>query len=126
MGELDGGPEPWAPEAPGSVAGSMAGTVTFCPVGSPYREVAVDDDEAEFRMLAVAVGWRRRGVARTLTRLCLDRARELGQHRLVLCSDRRMTSAHALYAGLGFVRLPDRDWSPAPGFELQAFCRDLP
>ncbi len=113
--------EVWVAVAGGTVLGS----VTFCLVGSPYREVAVDDSEAEFRMLSVALAARRRGVARLLALQCLERARELRQTRMVMCSDRRMGSAHALYAGLGFRRLPARDWSPAPGIDLWAFALDL-
>ena len=105
--------------------GKLVGNVTFCPVGSPYREVAVDATEAEFRMLAVATSARRRGVARLLTQHCLDRARELGQRRLVMCSDWRMAAAHSLYTGMGFRRLPERDWSPKPGVDLLAFAIDL-
>ena len=33
----------------------VLGAVTLCPVGSPWREIGTDD-EAEFRMLAVAPG----------------------------------------------------------------------
>ncbi len=106
-------------------AEALLGTVTFCPVGSPYREVAVDDSEAEFRMLAVSPRARRRGVARMLTLHCLARAAELGHRRLVLCSERRMTAAQQLYVGLGFTRLPDRDWSPRPGVDLLGFGLDL-
>lgn len=104
---------------------ALLGTVTFCPVGSPFREVAIDDSEGEFRMLAVAATARRRGVARLLTQACMARARADGQLRVVLCSDRRMTSAHALYASLGFRRLPERDWTPVPQIELVAFGVDL-
>ncbi len=106
-------------------ADTLLGTVTFCPVGSPYRELAVDDTEAEFRMLAVARHARRRGVGRILTLHCLDRAAELGHRRLVLCSERQMAAAHQLYAGLGFTRLPERDWSPQPGVDLLGFGIDL-
>lgn len=107
------------------VPDGVLGSVTFCPVGSPYREVAADDSEAEFRMLAVAPHARRGGVAKALTEHCLGLARGLGQVQMVLCSDRRMLAAHALYAGLGFRRLPERDWRPAPGVELWAFGLDL-
>ncbi|MDQ3103973.1 MAG: GNAT family N-acetyltransferase [Actinomycetota bacterium] len=121
----DRGAEVWVAGVAAGDREVLVGSVTFCPPGSSYREIAVDDDEAEFRMLAVSVGWRRRGIARVLTEHCLARARQLGQHRMVLCSDRRMTSAQALYAELGFIRIPERDWSPAPGFELLAFTLDL-
>lgn len=105
--------------------GAVLGTVTYCPVGSTFREVAVDDSEAEFRMLAVAAAARRRGVARLLVAAVLARARADGQVRVVLCSDRRMAAAHTLYAGMGFRRLPARDWAPVPHIELIAFGLEL-
>ncbi|MDP9442957.1 MAG: GNAT family N-acetyltransferase [Actinomycetota bacterium] len=104
--------------------GTVVGTVTFCPPESPWRELA-RHDEAEFRMLAVAPAGRRRGVGRALVQRCVQRSRELHRRRLVLCSDVRMRPAHVLYAGLGFVRIPERDWSPLPGVHLIAFGLDL-
>jgi hypothetical protein len=32
-----------------------------------------------------------------------------------------MTTAHRVYARLGYERDPDRDWSPLPGVDLLAF-----
>src|SRR5688572_7124288 len=32
----------------------LLGCVTYCPPGSPWRELAADDSDGEFRMLAVA------------------------------------------------------------------------
>jgi hypothetical protein len=32
-----------------------------------------------------------------------------------------MTAAQHLYEDAGFVRLPERDWSPAPGVNLLAY-----
>jgi len=107
-------------------AGALLGCVTYCPPGSPWREIAVDDSEGEFRMLAVAPTARRRGVARLLVQQCIERSRALGQHRLVLCSERRMSSAHRLYDSFGFARTPERDWSPVHGVDLLAYGLDLP
>jgi ribosomal protein S18 acetylase RimI-like enzyme len=76
-------------------------------------------------MLAVDPGARRRGIARTLVRACVDRARHAGARRLWLSSGRSMTAAHALYASMGFVRTPDRDWEPEPGDRLLTFALDL-
>ena len=49
----------------------VLGSVTFCPAGSTWREIAWDD-EGEFRMLAVAADARGRGVGEALVRACLD------------------------------------------------------
>ena len=100
--------------------GEVVGTVTFCPQGSPFAEVA-RPGEGEFRMLAVAPAARRRGAAEALVRACLDRSRELGYEAVVLSSLPEQTDAHRLYGRLGFRRAPDRDWSPAPGVDLIGF-----
>jgi len=102
----------------------VLGTVTFCPPGSAYRELA-GDGEGEFRMLGVHPSARGRGVGHALVQRCIARSRELGDRRMVICSDREMRTAHRLYARLGFVRAPERDWSPVPGVDLIAFTVDL-
>jgi len=102
----------------------LLGTVTFCPPGSPYREIGTDR-EGEFRMLAVSPAARGLGVGETLTRHCVERSRELGLDSVVLSSSSAMAAAHRLYGRLGFVRLPGRDWSPVPGVQLLAFVLDL-
>lgn len=102
------------------VDGSLAGTVTFCPEGSQFREVG-REGEGEFRMLAVDPAVRRQGAAEALVRHCIARSRELGYVALVLSSLPVQVEAQALYARLGFVRTPERDWSPAPGVDLLGF-----
>ncbi|MEI8412377.1 MULTISPECIES: GNAT family N-acetyltransferase [unclassified Kribbella] len=102
----------------------LLGTVTFCPPGSVYREIGLDD-EGEFRMLGVAGRARGLGIGTALTERCVERSRELGLRRLVMSSAVYMTSAHRIYDRLGFVRIPERDWSPIPGVDLHAFSLDL-
>jgi ribosomal protein S18 acetylase RimI-like enzyme len=102
----------------------LLGTVTFCVSGSPYAEIS-QPGEAEFRMLAVRPEARGRGIGHTLARWCIDRAREQGCHALVLSSLDRMRTAHRLYERLGFARLPERDWAPAPGINLIAYQLEL-
>jgi ribosomal protein S18 acetylase RimI-like enzyme len=102
----------------------IVGSVTFCPPGSPYREIA-EEGEGEFRMLAVAPTARGQGIGETLCRWCLARSRELGDRRMVLCTQKENVKAHRLYGRLGFVRLPERDWSPVAGVDLVAFVLDL-
>lgn len=100
--------------------GELLGTVTVCSPDSPLGEVS-RPGELEFRMLAVAPGARRRGIGETLVRAVLARATEIGAHRVVMCSDEQMHVAHRLYARLGFVRMPERDWCPMPEVRLLAF-----
>jgi GNAT superfamily N-acetyltransferase len=104
--------------------GQVVGTVTFCPPGSPYRELATEG-EGEFRMLGVLPAARGRGIAHALVQRCIARSRELGDRRVVLCSDAQMHTAHRLYRRLGFVRAAELDWSPLPGIDLLAFALDL-
>jgi ribosomal protein S18 acetylase RimI-like enzyme len=93
----------------------LVGTVTWCPDGSSYRELATSADQGEFRMLAVDPQVRRRGVARALVDACLERAHRDGAREVVLCSLPEMTKAHALYRSLGFRRAPELDWEPRAG-----------
>ncbi|MGY2702659.1 GNAT family N-acetyltransferase [Nocardioides sp. HB32] len=104
--------------------GDVLGTVTIALPGSPWREIGAED-EGEFRMLAVSPTARRQGVGEVLTRLVMERFRELGFRGVVLSSLAEMTSAHRVYERHGFRRAPDRDWSPMPGVDLIAFVADL-
>jgi ribosomal protein S18 acetylase RimI-like enzyme len=104
--------------------GCLAGTVTFCPEGSPWCELA-RPGEGEFRMLAVARDARRRGVGESLVSLCVERSRELGYSAVVLSSLPAQEAAHRLYARLGFRRTPELDWTPVEHVDLIAFRLDL-
>lgn len=100
--------------------GAVLGAVTYCPLGSAWREIAAGD-EGEFRMLAVSPDARGRGVGLALIQACLDRAREAGLLGMAISTMSEMTEAHRLYGRLGFSRVPDSDWSPQSGVCLMAF-----
>lgn len=102
----------------------LLGSATYARALTRFAELA-GPGEAEMRMLAVAPSARGRGVGRLLTRACLDRALAEGCERFVLSSGPRMTGAHAMYEGMGFVRSPERDWSPVPGVDLRTYRLDL-
>lgn len=104
--------------------GQLLGSVTFCPVGSLFREIG-GDDEGEFRMLAVHPDARGRGVGRALVELCLRRSGELGYAGIRMSTMDRMASAHRVYERLGFTRAPEDDWSPVPGVSLLAYATRL-
>lgn len=102
-------------------AGELAGCVTFVPgPGSPWAE-QLEEGEASIRMLAVDPAAQGRGVGRGLLDACVERARHLGRTGVFLHSTPWMTAAHHLYADVGFVRVPGRDWSPSPEVPLLAF-----
>jgi ribosomal protein S18 acetylase RimI-like enzyme len=82
-------------------------------------------EEAEIRALAVAPVARGRGVGRALLSAVTSRAAERGVRQLVLLTLPTMAAAHHLYQKAGFVRLPERDWSPEPGTRLLAFGREI-
>ena len=108
-----------------AVSGSaILGSVTFCPVGSAYREIG-RDDEGEFRMLVVSPEARGRGVGRALVELCVQRSRDLGYAGIRMSTMDRMTAAHRVYERLGFRRAPKDDWSPVPGVRLLAYAVEL-
>ncbi|MFD4643799.1 GNAT family N-acetyltransferase [Lentzea sp. NPDC058436] len=106
-------------------SGTVLGSVTVVRPGTPYAEIS-RPGELEFRMLAVTAAARGRGVGETLVRAVIDKAREAGATHVVLSSSEKMLAAHRLYERLGFTRLPDRDWSPLPGFQLVAYAYGIP
>jgi GNAT superfamily N-acetyltransferase len=102
----------------------VVGVVTYCPPGSPWREIG-REDEGEFRMLAVHPAAQGSGAGTALARLCEQRAREDGATGMALSSLATMAAAHRVYARLGYVRDPGRDWSPVPGVDLLAFHKSF-
>ncbi|MCF0096235.1 GNAT family N-acetyltransferase [Micromonospora sp. MH99] len=106
--------------------GAVLGSVTFVLPGSPFAELS-GPGEAEFRMLAVDPGAQGRGVGAALAQACVDRAAELGCRAVVICVRAGMAvSAHRLYERLGFVRMPEMDWSPVEGVALLGLRLELP
>lgn len=99
---------------------TLLGTATHVPPGTPFAELGADG-EAEIRMLAVAPAARGAGVGRLLSEACVDRARATGCAAVALSSGTWMAAAHRLYERLGFVRTPERDWSPEEGVRLITF-----
>ena len=105
--------------------GTILGTVTWCPPGSPFRELATVDSQGELRTLSVSPDARGMGVGRKLVHWCIDQARSGGLTEIVLCSLPEMAPAHNLYESFGFIRRPEWDWSPMPDVQLWGFSLDL-
>ena len=105
--------------------GTVLGSVTSCPPGSPWRELSVDG-EGEFRMLAAAPTARGRGVGEALVRQCEDLATAAGATRMWLTTIDDMTHARRIYARLGYSTSA-RDWYPdeMPDLMLRAWTKEL-
>lgn len=101
--------------------GTVLGGITYVPPGPNPMAEHVEEGIASIRMLAVSSTARRRGVGLALTEAALDLARSAGAAGMVLHSTPRMTAAHRLYEGLGFVREPVLDWCPEPDVECMGF-----
>ena len=110
---------------PGSADGRIIGTIMLqsWPHTGP---VATAASEAEIRALAVIPGAQRAGIGKALLDAVIDRATGTAVQHLVLSTQTDMRAAHRLYERAGFRRLPDRDWSPAPGVTLLAYGLRLP
>lgn len=98
----------------------IIGTVTLRPFQGG-GEVAASPQEAEIRALAVAPGFQGRGAGRLLLCSVIARAARAGVSHLVLSTQPDMVVAQRMYVSEGFVRLPERDWSPQPGLTLLCF-----
>jgi ribosomal protein S18 acetylase RimI-like enzyme len=104
--------------------GAPVGTVTFALGGTPYAERSAPG-EAEMRMLGTAERARGRGVGTALTERCVALARQAGCTALRLSTQPEMAAAHRIYARQGFLRTPERDWSPVPGVDLLTYVLTL-
>jgi ribosomal protein S18 acetylase RimI-like enzyme len=104
--------------------GRILGNVAYCEYGSAYAEIS-RPGEAEFRMLAVDPEAQTGGVGEALVRAVIERARSAGVTAVVLSTPEIALPAQRLYARLGFLRLPERDWSPVPGVNLLGYRLQL-
>ena len=105
-------------------SGALVGTVTICPHGSRFSELALPG-EVEFRFLAVASSAWGTGIADDLVRACEQHGRDVGAAGLAICVLARNAAAHGLYARHGFVRVPERDFKPVPNVLLQTSVKAL-
>jgi len=104
---------------------AILGAVTFVLPGSDLAELS-RPGEAEFRMLAVDPAAHGRGVGQALVRACLARAPAHGCSAVVICTRDFAKPAQRLYERMGFVRVPELDWSPMPDVSLLGLRLRLP
>jgi len=93
------------------LGGRTAGAVAYCPPFSTPRASFFEPHWPLIRMLVVAPEGRGRGLGRSLTQACIDRARRDGAGSIALHTSPAMAVALALYRRMGFRlerRVPDR------------------
>ena len=105
-------------------AGRLVGTATICNPGSPCSEVS-RPGESEFRFLAVEPKAWGTGVGDTLVAALHEHARRNGASAMVICVMALNRAGHRFYTRLGYRRFPERDWSPTPAVQLQAYRFEL-
>ncbi|MFC9963813.1 GNAT family N-acetyltransferase [Nocardia ignorata] len=97
--------------------GQVVGSLTIAEPGSPYAEIA-RPGELEFRMLAVSKRARGLGVGTALVRTVIEEAKAGGYEAVALTTMSTMVDAHRIYERLGFVAVPERNWSTDDGLPL--------
>jgi ribosomal protein S18 acetylase RimI-like enzyme len=100
---------------------TLVGCVTYVPDASSQWAEMLGENEAGIRMLAVVPEAQGRGVGRALVAECVAKAKNHGRTALMLHTTPWMLAAQRVYDQAGFVRLPERDWTPAPGVPLLAY-----
>jgi len=105
--------------------GRIVGSVTFYPEGSRSTREDWPAGWAGIRLLAVHPDARRRGIGRALMDECIRRSRAMGSPSLGLHTTRIMDVAREMYERMGFVRIPEYDFHPAPGVVVMVYRLDL-
>ena len=104
--------------------GGILGAVTFFPKGSASGE-GWPGDYSGIRILAVPPDHRGRGLGRLLTEECIRRSRALGVRYVGLHTTEFMSVAKAMYERMGFERIPEFDFKPAPHVVVMAYRLEL-
>lgn len=109
--------------------GRLIGSVTFYSPGReaeyPSATLPWPKDWAGIRLLGVPPEARGKGIGRLLTDECIRRARAQGAVAVGLHTTFLMEVARAMYERMGFVRVPEYDFYPAPDFVVMAYRLDL-
>jgi GNAT superfamily N-acetyltransferase len=101
--------------------GARVGSVLLSPADAPAYGGAATAAVPEVRLLAVAPSARGRGIGAALMAACARRARRAGVSELGLHTTDFMAAARRLYDRLGYVRAPETDFAPAPGFGVKGY-----
>jgi ribosomal protein S18 acetylase RimI-like enzyme len=103
----------------------ILGAVTYYPDASREGHAGWPPQWSVVRLLGVHPDARGRGIGRLLTAECIRRARAGGCAAVGLHTTEFMAVARAMYERMGFVRVPDLDFSPIAGIHVMAYRLSL-
>ncbi len=92
--------------------GRVVGTICLCPPDGVSPAVICHAGEYEFRFLAISPDEWSAGIGQALVAECEARAIAFGSSRMVISVIDTNLRALEFYARQGYVRVPERDWSP--------------
>ncbi|MES1213877.1 MAG: GNAT family N-acetyltransferase [Bacteroidota bacterium] len=108
-----------------SPGNSIAGAVVYFADMKYYGSggIATKEKNASgFRLLAVDLSVRRKGIGKLLTNECIQKAKDANVSQLIIHSTKAMQTAWRMYESLGFKRSDDLDFMqgelPVYGFRL--------
>ena len=105
--------------------GRLVGSVTYYAPGVDKSEEGWPPEIAAIRLLGVLPSERGRGIGRALTDETLKRARSTAAPAFGLHTTDLMAIARGMYERMGFVRVPENDFWPAPDLLVAAYRLDL-
>lgn len=104
-------------------AGGIAASALLCPASAgPSRG---RNPYPEMRLLAVRSDQRGQGLGGRLIAACEQQARTDGYEAITLHTTSLMPTAKAMYERRGYLRAPELDFEPAPGFVVWGYRRWL-
>ena len=106
-------------------AGGLVGAVTFYPNASQSEQEGWPPGWTGVRLLAVHPDARGLGIGRALMDECLRRSRQRAAGTLGLHTTELMAVARGMYERMGFVRVPEFDFHPAPKVVIMAYRPDF-
>ena len=103
----------------------LVGCVTLYPDGTRSMPEVWLTGSAVIRLLAVHPESRGKGIGRALMEECIRRCHKAKAGSIGLHTTEVMDIARQMYEKMGFVRVPESDFHPAPGVTVMAYRLQL-
>ncbi len=107
------------------ISGHLAGAVTLYLPRKGYSVEDWPEGWAGIRLLGVHPAYRGQGIGRALMEECIERCRKRGITSIGLHTSKLMDVARRMYEKMGFQRVPEFDFIPAPGTIIMAYRLDI-